>query len=263
MSEAVSGSALTRSGRALLIALQLLTRIPIYLRFQPTDADMGRSALCYPLVGLVIGTALLLLWLLSTALWDGLYSLQAAVLLAGWCLLSGGLHIDGLADSADAWVGGFGDRQRTLELLKDPTCGPMAVMLVVLVLALKLVALTGLLAAVAEAGLSPWHLLWAPVLGRAATLALLVFTPYVRPEGMGATLHRALPKRPAEALLLALAVAVLLFCQQGVWVLALVLLTFFALRYLMLQRLGGITGDTTGALVELTEVAVLLALLIN
>lgn len=49
--------------------------------------------------------------------------LHAALLLTVWVLLSGGLHLDGLADSADAWLGGFGDRERTLTIMKDRAAG--------------------------------------------------------------------------------------------------------------------------------------------
>jgi adenosylcobinamide-GDP ribazoletransferase len=69
--------------------------------------------------------------------------LHAALLLTVWVLLSGGLHLDGLADSADAWLGGFGDRERTLTIMKDPRSGPIAVVVLVLVLLLKFCALAG------------------------------------------------------------------------------------------------------------------------
>ena len=71
--------------------------------------------------------------------------LHAALLLTAWVLLSGGLHLDGLADSADAWLGGFGDRERTLTIMKDPRSGPIAVVTLGLVLLLKFTALVALI----------------------------------------------------------------------------------------------------------------------
>lgn len=81
---------------------------------------------------------------------------------AVWVGLSGGLHLDGLADTADAWIGGHADRQRTLEIMKDPRSGPIAVVVLLLVLLLKFAALVVLLGQGAWAGL-----LLAPWLGRA------------------------------------------------------------------------------------------------
>ena len=105
----------------LLIALQFLTRLPVRLPGMPEPQQIGRSLLFYPLVGLLLGLALLALeWVLG----DTSTLLEAALLLAAWVALSGGLHLDGLADTADAWVGGYGDRERTLAIMKDPRSGP-------------------------------------------------------------------------------------------------------------------------------------------
>ncbi|KOX66360.1 cobalamin synthase, partial [Pseudomonas psychrophila] len=87
------------------IALQFLSSLPIRLPGMPQPQEMGRSLLFYPLVGLLFG---LLLWGLNALLTDAPLMLHAALLLTAWVLLSGGLHLDGLADSADAWLGGFG-----------------------------------------------------------------------------------------------------------------------------------------------------------
>ena len=67
------------------------------------------------------------------------------MLLAVWVLLTGALHLDGVADCADAWVGGFGDREKTFQILKDPRSGPIAVVVLVLVLLVKWAALEVLL----------------------------------------------------------------------------------------------------------------------
>ncbi len=71
--------------------------------------------------------------------------LLSSVILVLWIWLTGGLHLDGLADTADAWVGGFGDKARTLEIMKDPSCGPIGVLSLVIVCILKWSALYVLL----------------------------------------------------------------------------------------------------------------------
>ncbi|MFV3406691.1 MULTISPECIES: adenosylcobinamide-GDP ribazoletransferase [Pseudomonas] len=235
------------------IALQFLSSLPVSLPGMPAPREMGRSLLFYPVVGALFG---MLLWLASTLMHGMAAPLHAALLLALWVLLSGGLHLDGLADSADAWLGGFGDRERTLQIMKDPRSGPIAVVTLVLVLLLKFCALWVLV----ERGAGAWLVL-APVVGRAAMLGLFLSTPYVRQGGLGAALAEHLPRRAAGRVLLGCGLAcVLLGGMQALWALTLALVAFACLRRLMCQRLGGTTGDTAGALLELLELAVVVAL---
>lgn len=237
--------------KPLLLAIQFLTRLPTPALSDLAPRDWGRSALAYPAVGLLIGV---LLAALRFALGQGDPLLQGALLLSAWVLLTGGLHLDGLADTADAWVGGHGDRQRTLDIMKDPRCGPAAVSAVVLVLLLKFAALTVLLRGAA------WPaLLLAPLLGRTALLGMLLGTPYVRSGGMGAAIAEHLPR--GMALVLLLAVALVVGFSAGGWKVLLVALAVgLLLNRAFVARLGGVTGDLLGATVELVEVAALVAL---
>ena len=231
------------------IALQFLSSLPVSLPGMPEPRELGRSLLFYPLVGLLFG---LLLWLASLLLQGTPAPLHAALLLTLWVLLSGALHLDGLADSADAWLGGFGDRERTLQIMKDPRSGPIAVLTLVLVLLLKFCALWVLV----EQGIGA-QLLLAPLIGRAAMLGLFLCTPYVRPGGLGQALAEHLPRRIAGWVLLGSA----LFCLVlGGWVAVLALAMFAWLRHLICRRLGGTTGDTAGAMLELLELVVVLGL---
>ncbi|GLO33084.1 adenosylcobinamide-GDP ribazoletransferase [Pseudomonas putida] len=233
----------------LWIALQFLSSLPVSLPGMPAPREVGRSLLCYPLVGLLFG---LLLWLASYLLQGTPAPLHAALLLTLWVLLSGALHLDGLADSADAWLGGFGDRERTLLIMKDPRSGPIAVVTLVLVLLLKFCALWVLV----EQGIGA-QLLLAPLIGRAAMLGLFLSTPYVRQGGLGQALAEHLPRHAAGWVLL----GCVLFCLVlGGWVMVLALAVFAWLRQLMCRRLGGTTGDTAGAMLELLELAVVLGL---
>ena len=233
----------------LWIALQFLSSLPVSLPGMPAPREVGRSLLCYPLVGLLFG---LLLWLASYLLQGTPAPLHAALLLTLWVLLSGALHLDGLADSADAWLGGFGDRERTLLIMKDPRSGPIAVVTLVLVLLLKFCALW----VVVEQGIGA-QLLLAPLIGRAAMLGLFLSTPYVRQGGLGQALAEHLPRQAAGWVLL----GCVLFCLVlGGWIVVLALAVFAWLRQLMCRRLGGTTGDTAGAMLELLELAVVLGL---
>ncbi len=230
------------------IALQFLSSLPVRLPGMPSAQASGRSLLFYPAVGLLFGA---LLWGANALLAGTPMLLHAALLLTLWVVLSGGLHLDGLADSADAWLGGFGDRERTLLIMKDPRSGPMAVVTLVLVLLVKFCALLALLEQGQQAAL-----ILAPVLARAAMLGLFMSTPYVRAGGLGQALADHLPRRAGRWVLGAVALASLGFC--GVWISLWVLVGFWVLRRQMIRRLGGTTGDTAGAMLELLELLVLL-----
>ncbi|WP_417662567.1 adenosylcobinamide-GDP ribazoletransferase [Pseudomonas sp.] len=235
-----------------MIALQFLTRLPITLKQMPSVEQNGRSALYYPLVGLLIGSVLLL----AQYLLDGVPTLlQAALLLSIWVAITGGLHLDGLADSADAWAGGFGDKQRTLEIMKDPRSGPIAVVVLLLLLLLKFAALVALL----DAGASS-ALLLAPLLARSVLPLLFLTTPYVSKGGLGQALSTHLPRQQLLWLLAAVVASVLIFIP-GAWLAALTAGVVFVLcRWLMLKRLGGTTGDTAGALLETVECTIVVVL---
>jgi len=235
------------------IALQFLSSLPIRLPGMPVPQALGRSLLFYPLVGLLFGA---ILWALNGLLLGTPLLLHAALLLTVWVLLSGALHLDGLADSADAWLGGFGDRERTLTIMKDPRSGPIAVVTLVLVLLLKFAALLALIEQ--QQALA---LLIVPLIGRSALLGIFLTTPYVRPGGLGQALADHLPRSAGKRVLaLSAVVCVLIAGLNGVVAVVLATLGFVWLRQVMLRRLGGTTGDTAGAMLELLEVAVLVGL---
>jgi adenosylcobinamide-GDP ribazoletransferase len=235
------------------IALQFLSSFPIRLPGMPTPEQTGRSLLFYPVVGLVFGIVLMAF---SALLQGAPLLLHAALVLAAWVMLSGGLHLDGLADSADAWLGGFGDRERTLTIMKDPRSGPIAVVTLVVVLLLKFAALVALIQQQHSIGL-----LLAPVIGRAALLGLFLHTPYVRKGGLGQALADHLPRRVSQQVLLVVAMGSLLVAGfSGLVALLVAVVGYVWLRQVMMRRLGGTTGDTAGAMLELLEVAVLVAL---
>ncbi len=234
----------------LLLAIQFLTQIPVRLKQPYGEREIGASLLYYPLVGLLLG-----------ALLAGLHSLlhgvpvllHAALLLVAWVAMTGALHLDGLADSADAWLGGIGNRERTLAIMKDPYAGPAAVVAVVLVLLLKFSALAALMQCD-----NSWALLWPLLLARSAVPLLFLTTPYVRPGGLGDALAKHAPRRAMILVLLAVLLGILAALEMhGMWLVLGCLAAFWLLRRMMMARLGGTTGDTAGAMIELLETAVL------
>jgi adenosylcobinamide-GDP ribazoletransferase len=239
--------------RSLVVAVGFLTRIPVPSRAFDNERARSVSLAWYPLVGLLLG---IMLAALAWCLRDAPPLLSAALVLLAWVAITGALHLDGLADSADAWVGGLGDPARTLAIMKDPRCGPAGVVALVLVLLLKFAAL---------ASMPPSSIVLlplAPLLARTALTLVFVTTPYVRAAGLGAALVSA-PRLGSWLGVVAGAGTCLLAGWHGAIALGVALLLFAAWRSACMRRIGGITGDTAGALAELTEAGVLVALVLT
>lgn len=272
--------------QAFLLALAFLTRWPVPTSLSTNNKALALAPLFYPLVGLLLGLSL---WLMTWALQGLQPPLAAALLLLFWVWSTGALHLDGLADCADAWVGGLVGRERALEILKDPRSGPIAVVVLVLTLLLKLTALwvlfdllqrnaaptefpTDLSSAVSaqaeQRAVLPWLLIATPMLARAQILALASTTDYVRPGGLGSLMSREMPRAGAWTVLgLSWLGFLVLGLMLGQFLFFLLITTaawlcFWWWRRSALARLGGYTGDVAGALVELTELVLLLAALI-
>lgn len=248
-------------------ALALLSRVPVPALRRTDAAVATTSLLYYPLVGLLLGLALLALTA-ACLLYNPAASplLVGALLLALWVGFTGALHLDGLADSADAWVGGLGDRERTLAIMKDPRSGPMGVTAIVVILLLKLAALVALLEQAQHlSGGNLWllggGLLLIPALARGGLVGLMASLPYARAQGMVSALQHGVRGWRLAVLgtVLALLSGVLLQ-QQAMLVLLLWLLLLLTARQQLQRRLGGYTGDTLGALVEVQEAVLLAAL---
>ncbi len=241
--------------RTFYIALSFLTQIPVPIKGSVSQKEMASAIVFYPLVGVIIGLSCFLLGEFIVFFSSDFPSgVLAAILLSVWVILTGGLHLDGLADSADAWVGGLNDQKRTLEIMKDPYCGPMGVVAVVLVLLLKWSALSYLL----NTGNTAF-LIVLPMLSRTIIIVLFMSTVYVRDSGLGSALLEFLPTENIlwPIILLSLLVYIIF---ANVWSFCLLAISVFLLRSMMIKRIGGMTGDTLGAIIEIAEAVALLGL---
>lgn len=235
--------------RAFACAVLFLTRIPLP-QLSLSARDVAHSPAYFAWVGVLM--ALLLAgaaWLL-TPLGPRLASLLLVVL---WILLSGGLHLDGLADTVDGLSGGRGDRQRALTIMRDSRIGAHGALALVLLVLLKWAALEQAL----ELARPSW--LVAPVVARFSCTAWIAWLPYARSEGLASPYVGAVG---ARALAIG-AAAVLLACVVLGPSALLVSLAGSAATSLFVWRaarlLGGLTGDVYGAAIELAELGVLLA----
>jgi adenosylcobinamide-GDP ribazoletransferase len=239
--------------RSLRTAFGLMTTLPVNIPDDWAAGDSGRAAVWYPFVGLVIGAFTLLAWK-GTALifppW-----VAAVMTLLVWVVLTGGLHLDGLADCCDGLLAST-SVERRLEIMKDPRIGAFGVTGLILILLVKAAALASL------TPVSSFSILLAASLARFCILpAALV--PLARPSGMGADF--ALGFRRSFILwgaVIPLVIAFLLGIRGVAAVLAglgaLCLILWFAR-----SRIGGVTGDVFGMIVEIVEAVVLLTILIG
>ncbi|OTG67659.1 adenosylcobinamide-GDP ribazoletransferase [Acinetobacter silvestris] len=228
-----------------LIALQFLTTFPIQLKAMPSKQQNGQSLLFYPVVGLMIG---LILCTVATLLQILPVVLLSSIILILWIWLTGGLHLDGLADTADAWVGGFGDKERTLTIMKDPACGPIGVLSLIILCLMKWSAIYVLLEKQLYAAL-----LLFPVLGRLSPLFLFLTTPYIRGNGLGSSIAEFISKQWSIFILALCLIMTAYFSWVGILTALTFIMTLMYLRHKFIQRIGGITGDTIGASIEITE----------
>ena len=240
--------------RAFAAAVTLLTRIPIGARIAIDEADIARSLAWLPLVGVGLGGAVALAARLLEGRRDD--GPTAVLIVAAWALATGAIHLDGLADSADAL--GAGTRERSLAIMRDPRVGSFGVLAVVFVVILKIT----LVAAVLARGHHLW-LLAIPAVARAAASALSATLPYARTEGTGAALVSGGQRAERLAVALATAIIVALACARlrGVLAIAAAGLVALAVGRIASRRIGGVTGDILGATIELAECAALVALL--
>ena len=231
----------------LRLALGLLTRLPL-----PGQPDMARGAAAawaWPLAGLAPALlAGLAIWLTS-GLGAGL---SAALALAVMAMVTGAMHEDGLADTADGLWGGWTVEQR-LEIMKDSHIGTYGV----LALILSVLARWSLLAGLIAAGQALPALMAAAVLSRVPMVALMAWMPPARDGG----LSRAVGQPPLRAAGIgggvALVLALMLTGGAAIWAALLVGFVAVCIAMLATSKIGGQTGDILGASQQLAEIATL------
>jgi adenosylcobinamide-GDP ribazoletransferase len=228
--------------RGLHLAHAFLTTLPLPHVGQVHEGEFRYASGFYPAVGWTLGALLVLTVWITSRLPAGV---GAALTLAVWLGLTGMLHFDGLVDSADAVLSAKTPTQR-LEILNDVHIGAFGLAVGVIALLLKWSAL--------GAHPNPLGVLVAPVLARAAVLFPMNVFPAARPESLGAR------SREGNWLVgLVFAVPAALISPIAALV---AVITAFAVAFFAARRLGGgISGDIYGAIIELTEITVLIAVL--
>lgn len=235
--------------RSIRAAASFLTVLPVANADGSPGARLGRAY--FPAIGALVGLAAGAVFVVASAITTPL--LGAALAVATLCLLTGAIHLDGLADSADGLLG-RGDVAHRLEVMRDPRLGSYGVTAIAAVLVLDVAAISSMSA---TRGLAA--LLIAGALSRLATVAVISFVPYVRSSGLGVAVWDANHRGP-DLVVGVLSAAIV--CALD-WKRALIAVPFVAVTALLLvalarRRVGGATGDVCGATAELCQLAVLL-----
>jgi adenosylcobinamide-GDP ribazoletransferase len=234
------------------LALTFLTKLPWPWRGPAEAADLARSMFWFPWVGAILG---LIFW----GAWAGLEKIlpgpaAAALLLVLTVWITGGLHLDGLADTADG-LGGSRNPAECLRIMKDSGLGAFGVLSLILALILKFSLFLSL--TIPPGGTNA--LLLYPVISRWGMVLLAYLSPYARPEGgLGQAMTLGVsPRVLTGASLSAGALSWLILGLPGLLLcVAAGALVWLAGLYFQ-HRLGGITGDVLGATNEILEVLIL------
>ncbi len=239
------------------LAISFLTILPVLDRRPASDETVTASFAWFPIVGFLLGAALAGEdWLLSHVFAQ---VIRSVVIVISLTIVTGAVHLDGLADTADA-LGAGRNRDRALDILRDSRVGTFGASAIFFDLTLKILALSTL------AGHRRYTaLIVAPMLARWAMLLVASGLPYLREAGAGSTLLANENKQGSlrTAFVAVFTIVVMLMLGEfrasalaSVVAIAIV----YALRVFYRRWLGGVTGDLIGAGGELVEIAVLITM---
>jgi adenosylcobinamide-GDP ribazoletransferase len=244
----------TRNGflLRLRLAIGFLTIIPVRIE-SADESDVAASMAWFPLVGALMGVAFALEDYALGFLFR--HALRSALIVLSMVALSGAVHLDGLADTADA-LGAGSDRTRALEILRDSSIGVFGAIALFFALGFKVLALAGLYGRPRLA-----TLILAPMLARWALVAVSYKIDYLRTQGAGTSmLGRGSDRNLMIASVIAILALIPFHSRRITITYAVSVIVALAMRSFYRRWLGGITGDLIGACGEIVEVLVMLTM---
>ena len=241
--------------RELPLAISFLTILPVIDQRPASEETVAASFAWFPVVGCLLGAALVGEdWLLAHFFAQVIRSVLIVISLT---VITGAVHLDGLADTADA-LGAGRDRERALDILRDSRVGTFGASAIFFDLTLKILALSTLAGHRRYAAL-----IVAPMLARWAMLLVAAGLPYLRVSGSGSTLLSGNIPRARTAVVAVFTLLVMLMLGElraTIVAIAVAIAIVVAMRTFYRRWLGGVTGDLIGACGELVEIAVLVTM---
>lgn len=235
--------------KRLLVALQFLTTLPIKIRSQIQPQDFGRSLLYFPIVGIFIGGVLALFSFFAAPL-PAL--VRGALILVAYIFITGAVHLDGFADTCDGFYAGS-NKEDVLKIMRDSRIGTMGAIGIFCILLLKFVLIVSI----------PQNMLWRSLLpmttfSRWSQALACCMSTYARQEGKAKFFVEY--ARPSDIIAGAAITFILFLLLAGISGVMLFIASFIAVFSFIIYtraRIGGMTGDTIGAVSEIADVTVL------
>lgn len=238
-----------------LLAMQFLTVLPLKVK-QFSEKKIAWALAYFPVVGLLLGLMLVGLNSLLSILGIPLVVVNIVLVIA-LIIFTGGMHLDGLADTADAFLSGKAKKEM-LEIMRDSHIGVMGVLALISIILLKV----GLLSSVNVAA-KPAALMLMCILSRWSVVLIMYLFPYARQEGKAKLFIQGMNlKIFILSTITVIICSFLIWYIQGLIALLIVTLCAYAIGKFVSRKIGGVTGDTLGATIEVMEIATLLTVCI-
>lgn len=237
--------------KALILSIQFLTRIPININIDFNEENLTRSTFFYPFIGMLLGLLSYIVFYLFSFIDKDLASLAVVI---SMIVFTGGLHLDGLSDTADGFFSNK-EKSKILEIMKDSRLGAFGVISLVLIILSKYIIISTiddyiLIVLILSMGNS-----------RLVTVLQIAFKKNARPGGLGDMIYKSKPKYYIILSSIIYILLVVLIEVKFLIPLFFSILVGEMISFYTYKKIGGFTGDVYGATIELTEAASLLCFL--
>ena len=240
----------------IILLIQFMTRIPIPIKVEYSEKQLGKGIKYFPLVGYLIGIIIFITGIVLNKYIDNKYIISLLLILIELKLV-GLIHIDGLADSFDGLFS-YRDKDKILEIMKDSRVGTNGVVVLIFYYLAKLI----LIAEIISRGDIRCLIIY-PIIARMSTSVNAGFGVYARDNGMSTgIIGMNQVKDSIFSVILTLLLIILVYYNSGILkglvMFVAGILFIFYFRHVVYKKIGGITGDTMGASLEMTGLVVLL-----
>lgn len=241
--------------RYLILMIQFFTTIPIKTRINVKEEDFPKGLPYFPLVGLIIGLFNYSIFYVFTFI--NIEFLSIVFWILANIIITGGLHLDGLADTCDGLLSSR-DKKKMLEIMKDSRIGTNGVLAIIMDLLIRLGLMISL-----PVNLRPLAMISSVVLGKTIMLVLIYTTPYGRKNGIGGLFYKGISKiSVAFGSAIGVIIIIAIHSLKIIPALVLCIVSMAFYRRFVINKIDGITGDTLGAANELTEILFLFYIIV-
>lgn len=232
-----------------ILLTQFMTRIPIPVKIDYSEKDFGKSIKYFPLLGLIIGLILFLVYFISSKFTESKLLIAIFIVITE-TVITGGIHLDGLADTFDGLFS-YRPKERILEIMKDSRIGTNGAIILIIYFLLKTFLIS-------EVDIK--YIIIMPVIARLATVTNAGLGRYARKTGMSNAIMDYNSKTDIViSLLITLLICFFISGIKGIIIVFVSFLFILYLLYYVTKRIDGVTGDTMGASLELTSILALIA----